>query len=114
MTFFLKCFFGVFVLTGVAFSVYALLQLWETYCFVKTSPGRAKATFVEYDQEWFKTTTSSPSPTNWGQQDFTESWSVMSYPVFSYETEDGRTLQIREAKAHVFEVLVTSRVLCQG
>jgi len=104
MAVFLKCFFGVFILAGIAFSFYALFLLWDTANFVKTSSGRVIGTFSGYDEEWFKTTSSSPSPTNWGQTDFSESWSVMIYPIFSYVTKDGQTLQVREKRPHIFEM----------
>jgi len=104
MAVFLKCFFGVFILAGIAFSFYALFLLWDTANFVKTSSGRVKGTFSGYEEEWFKTVSSSPSPTNWGQQDFSETWSVMIYPVFSYVAKDGQTLQIREKRPHIFEM----------
>jgi hypothetical protein len=100
----LKCFLGLFILMGIAVVLYALHQLWETSSFVKVAPGRGKATFVGYDQEAFKTSTSSPSPTNWGQQDFHETRSVMSYPTYSYIAEDGLTRHVREPKAHIVEV----------
>jgi len=104
MAVFLKCFFGIFILAGIAFSFYALFLLRDTANFVKTSSGHVKGTFAGYEEEWFKTTSSSPSPTNWGQQDFSETWSVMIYPVFSYVAKDGQTLQILEKKPHIFEM----------
>ncbi len=101
---FMKCFLGLFILAGIAAALYALLQLWETAGFVQASPKRAKATFVRYDHEMIKTVSSSPSPTNWGQQDFSESWSVMSYPVYSYVAGDGQLRQHSESMAHIVEV----------
>lgn len=79
--------------------------MWETANFVKASPGRAKATFVGYDRETVENTASSPSPTNRGSQDFQKTWSIMSYPVYSYVAGDGTVHQVRESKAHIVEIL---------
>lgn len=104
MAFALKCFLGLFIVAGAAISLYALQELWQTSGFVKAAPGRDRATFVGYDQEMVETTSSSPSPTNWGAQDFQKTWSVMSYPVYSFTAEDGQVRQYRESKAHVIEI----------
>lgn len=103
MTFALKCFLGLFIFFGIGVAIYALDELWQTSGFVKAAPEKAKAVFLGYDRELTKTTNSSPSPTNPGQQDFSESWSVMSYPVYSYIGADGRRREHREPKAHIIE-----------
>jgi hypothetical protein len=103
MAFILKCIFGLFILTGIAIALYGLREVLGTKNFVETSLGRAKATFVGYDQEVIETRSVSPSPTQPGQQDFQDSSTMMSYPQFEYVTKDGEKRQVQESKAHVIE-----------
>jgi len=99
----LKCILGLFILTGIAIALYGLREVLGTKNFVETSSGRAKATFVGYDQEVVETRSVSPSPTQPGQQDFQDSSTMMSYPQFEYVTKDGEKRQVQESKAHVIE-----------
>jgi hypothetical protein len=103
MAFVLKCILGLFILTGIAITLYGLHQVLGTMTFVKNSPERVKATFVGYDREIIETTSSVPSPIWLGQYDLQKSQSVMSYPCFEYQTKDGSKRRIRESKVHLIE-----------
>jgi hypothetical protein len=103
MAFVLKCILGLFILTGIAITLYGLHQVLGTMTFVKNSPERVKATFVGYDREIVETTSTVPSPTWPGQYDLQKSQSVMSYPCFEYQTKDGSKRRVRESKVHLIE-----------
>lgn len=82
MAFILKCIFSVFILTGIAITLYGLWEIFGTITFVRNSPERVKATFIGYDQEVVETRSGSPSPTSPDRYDFQDSSSIMSYPIF--------------------------------
>jgi hypothetical protein len=103
VAFILKCILGLFVLPGIAISLYGLREVLGTMAYVKNSPERAKATFIGYDREVVETTSTTPSPTWPGRYDFEKSQSIMSYPCFEYQAKDGSKHQIRESKIHLME-----------
>ncbi len=105
MAFILRCILGLFILTGIAITLYGLHQVLGTMTFVKNSPERTKATFIGYDREIVETTSTVPSPTWPGRYDFQKSQSVMSYPCFEYQTKDGSKRRVRESKVHLIEHL---------
>ncbi len=80
----------LFMLAGTAATLYAALEIWNTVSFVQTSTGQAKATFAGYHREIHK----SGGGTN-------KSYSVATYPEFTYRTDDGNTKRVRESKVHV-------------
>lgn len=80
----------LFMLAGTAATLYAALEIWHTVSFVQTSTGRAKATFAGYHREFHK----SGGGTK-------QSYSVATYPEFTYQTDGGKTERVRESKVHV-------------
>ncbi len=80
----------LFMLAGTAATLYAALEIWHTIGFVQTSTGRAKATFAGYHREIHK----SGGGTK-------QSYSIATYPEFTYRTADGKTESVRESKVHV-------------
>ncbi len=103
MAFVIKTILILFMTGGLAIALYGAWEIMETANFVKASPGRTKAKFIGYNREVVQTRTVSPSP-NWeGQQDFHDSWSVMSYPQFEYRTKEGQSRQVQGSKIHLIE-----------
>jgi len=98
----LKYILGVFILIGIAITLYGLYQVLGTMSFVKDSPERVEATFVGYHREIVETTSTSPS-TDWSSPSTEKSTSVMSYPCFEYRTKDGTLRQVCESKIHLIE-----------
>jgi hypothetical protein len=99
----LKCIFGLFILTGIAISLYGCREILGTMSLVKNATERTKGTFIGYDQEIVESRSSSPSPTQWGQVNFEDTQSVMSYPRFEFVGKDGQKKEVRESKQHVIE-----------
>ena len=87
MVFVVKGMLIVFMLIGIPIAVYGAWEIWETMNFVNASPGRLKAKFVGYDREYHKHT-NIPSASDITSSHST-SYSLASYPVFTYRTEDG-------------------------
>lgn len=102
MALILKCILGLFILVGIAITLYGLYQVLGTMTFVKDSPERGQATFVGYHREIVETTSTSPS-TDWSHPSTEKSTSVMSYPCFEYRTKDGTLRQVCESKIHLIE-----------
>jgi hypothetical protein len=103
MATFLKCIFGLFILTGIALSLYACREILGTMSLVKNATERTKGTFIGYDQEIVESRSSSPSPTQWGQVNFEDTTSLMSYPRFEFVGKDGQKKEVRESKQHLIE-----------
>ena len=99
----LKCILGLFILAGIAISIYGGWELLSTTIFVKNTTERARGTFLGYAREVVVSRSSSPSPTNWGQTDFTDTTSYMSYPEFKFTARDGQTVRVLGKKQHVLE-----------
>jgi len=102
MAFVFKCILGLFILVGIAITLYGLYQVLETMTFVKDFPERGQATFVGYHREIVETTSTSPS-TDWSSPSTEKSYSVMSYPCFEYRTKDGTLRQVCESKIRLIE-----------
>jgi len=95
----------LFMLAGIAGIVYGVWEIWRTVSFVSTATERITGTFVGYHRDIHKTTSiRSFSPSNPNMPSTTESYTVATYPEFSYETETGDEQIIREDKVHVFSV----------
>ena len=99
----LKIIFGLFILTGIALSLYGCREILGTMSLVKNATERTKGTFIGYDQEIVESRSSSPSPTQWGQVDFQDTTSIMSYPRFEFVGKDGQKKEVRESKHHLIE-----------
>jgi hypothetical protein len=99
----LKCIFGLFILTGIAISLYGCREILGTMSLVKNATERAKGTFIGYDQEIVESRSSTPSSTQWGQVNFEDTTSIMSYPRFEFVGKDGQKKEVRESKQHVIE-----------
>jgi len=99
----LKIIFGLFILTGIAISLYGCREILGTMSLVKNATERTKGTFIGYDQEIVESRSSSPSPTQWGQVDFQDTTSIMSYPRFEFVGKDGQKREVRESKHHLIE-----------
>jgi hypothetical protein len=89
----IKCMLVLFMLAGIAATFYATLEIRRTVSFVQTSTGRSKATFAGYHREIHK----SGGMTK-------RSYSVATYPEFTYHTHDGKTERVRESKVHVIAI----------
>ena len=98
----LKGMLVVFMLIGVPMTLYGVWEIWKTMNFVDASSGRLKAKFVGYDREYHEHT-NIPSASDITSSHST-SYSVASYPVFTYRTEDGSERLVRESKVHIVEV----------
>lgn len=92
----------VFMLIGIPIALYGAWEIWGTMNFVNASPGRVKARFVGYDRE-YRQHTNIPSASDILSSS-ADSYSVASYPVFTYRTEDGSERLVREPKVHIVEV----------
>lgn len=92
----------VFMLIGIPIALYGAWEIWGTMNFVNASPGRVKARFVGYDRE-YRQHTNIPSASDILSSS-ADSYSVASYPVFTYRTEDGSERLVRETKVHIVEV----------
>ena len=103
MAVFLKCIVGLFILVGIAITLYGLYQVLETMTFVKNSPERVKATFVGYNREIVETTSTITSHSWPGQYGYEKSYTVMSYPCFEYRAKDGSLRRACETKVHLIE-----------
>jgi len=99
----LKCILGLFILTGIAISLYACREILGTVSLLKNATERTRGTFIGYDQQIVESRSSSPSPTRGGELDFQDTLSVMSYPQFEFVGKDGQKKQVRESKQHVIE-----------
>src|SRR4030042_2188635 len=102
MVFVVKGMLIVFMLIGISIAVDGAWEIWETTNFVNASPGRVKAKFVGYDREYHKHT-NIPSASDITSS-HSYSYSIASYPVFTYRTEDGSERLVRESKVHLVEV----------
>ncbi len=102
MVFVVKGMVIVFMLIGIPIALYGAWEIWETMNFVNASPGRLKAKFVGYNREYHKyTNIQSASDIT---SSHSTSYSLASYPVFTYRTEDGSERLVRESKVHLVEV----------
>jgi len=99
----LKIIFGLFILFGIGISLYGCREILGTMSLVKNSMDRTKGTFIGYDHEIVESRSSSPSPTQWGQVDFQDTTSIMSYPRFEFVGKDGQKKEVRESKQHLIE-----------
>jgi hypothetical protein len=99
----LKIIFGLFILFGIGISLYGCREILGTMSLVKNSMDRTKGTFIGYDHEIVESRSSSPSPTQWGQVDFQNTTSIMSYPRFEFVGKDGQKKEVRESKQHLIE-----------
>ena len=96
----LKGFLGLFILIGIPLALYGAGEIWETVNFVKTSPARAKATFVGYHREFHQ----DRSLGGVFETVFEDVLVTASYPQFVYRAEDGQMRQVCESKVHVVEL----------
>lgn len=96
----LKGILGLFILIGIPIVLYGAWEIWGTASIVKTSPARAKATFVGYHQEFHK----ERSLGGVFQTVFEDVLVTASYPEFVYRTQDGQMQQVREPKVHLIEL----------
>jgi hypothetical protein len=99
----LKIIFWLFILAGIAISLYGCREILGTMSLVQNATERAKGTFIGYDYEIIESRSASPSPTQWGQVDFQDTTSFMSYPRFEFVGKDGQKKEVREAKQHLLE-----------
>src|SRR4030043_1532588 len=102
MAFVIKIILIVFMLIGIPIALYGAWEIWGIVNFVNASPGQVKAKFVGYDREYHKHT-NIPSASDITSSHST-SYSLASYPVFTYRTEDGSVRLVRESKVHLVEV----------
>jgi hypothetical protein len=100
MVIFLKCFLGVFILAGIAISLYGAREILGTMSFVKNVVEHTTGTFIDYEREDSAASTSSSS---WDQHDIHDSRVLMSFPQFEFVAKDGTKTQVRESKQHVIE-----------
>lgn len=114
----LKCILGLFILTGIAVSFYGCRELLATWSFVRNAEESSSGAFLGYVRQEVVSRSSSPSSTNWGEQNFTDTTSYMSYPEFEVQDREGRRVRIVGNKQHLIErfrpgqqvrVLVSSR-----
>lgn len=99
----IKVILGVFMLTGLAISLYGCREILGTISLVKSSTERTRGVFVGYDEEIVTTRSSSPSPTDWGRVDFEDTTSLIIYPRFEFVDKDGARKQVSETKMHLTE-----------
>lgn len=99
----LKCILALFILTGIAVSIYGGRELLVTASFVKNSAERLRGTFVGYVREEVVSGSSSSSPNDWGRLDSTDSISYMSYPEFEFDAADGQKVRAVGRKHHLLE-----------
>jgi hypothetical protein len=97
----LKAFLSIFILGGIAISLYAGWQIMLTANFVKTATEHIKGTFTGYDMVEVVSRSSNTSPS--GNLDFEDTTSYMSYPAFEFSDKNGEKRQVTESKNHIFE-----------
>jgi len=102
MAFVIKIILIVFMLIGIPIALYGAWEIWGIVNFVNASPGQVKAKFVGYDREYHKHT-NIPSASDI-LSSHSDSYSLASYPVFTYRTADGSERLVREEKVHIVEV----------
>jgi len=97
----IKAFFGIFILGGIAISLYAGWEILVTINFVETASEHLKGRFAGYDTIEVESTSSTTDI--FGNFDSVKTTSYMSYPIFEFTDRNGEKRQVRESKSHVFE-----------
>lgn len=95
----LKCIFGLFILTGIAISLYGCWEVLGTMTFVRNAAERTKGIFTGYHEE--EVVSRSSSTNQFGQLDFQDTTSYMSYSQFEFTGKNGQKQHITEAKNHI-------------
>jgi hypothetical protein len=93
--------FSLFILAGIAISLYGCWEILGTVNFVRNCPERAKGIFTGYATEEVVSRSTSTSPS--GDLNFEDTTSYMSYPQFEFVGKDGLTQHVTESKNHIFE-----------
>ncbi len=96
----LKIFFAILILAGSAITIFAAWEFAGTFRFLSNANKNVEGTFQGYHREVHKTrnTTTSHSldQSMW-------SYSVATYPEFSYKDENDKIIKVRSPKVHAFE-----------
>ncbi len=99
----IKVILGLFMLSGLVISLYGFWEIVGTFSLVRNSAERTRGAFTGYDREVVESRSPSPSPADLERQDFQDTSSIMSYPVFEFVDKAGVRKEIRESKQHVIE-----------
>jgi hypothetical protein len=97
----LKYILGAFILFGIVIFLYGGREILGTMSFVRNSPERAKGIFKYYVAREVR---SHSTTTNvFGNRDFGETTSYISYPHFEFTSKDGEKQAVTELKHHIIE-----------
>jgi len=97
----IKAFFSLFILGGIAISLYAGWEMLATLNFVRSASEHVKGTFLGYDE--VEVESNSTTTDVFGNFDSVKTTSYMSYPIFQFTDRNGERKQVRESKNHILE-----------
>ena len=95
----LRCILALFIITGIIISLYGGWEILSTYTFVKNTPERTKGVFKGYYDE--EVVSRSSGTNQFGEVDFQDTTSYMSYPEFEFIAKDGQKIEVRGSKHHI-------------
>jgi len=97
----LKTILGIFILAGVLITLYGCWEILCTMNFLKSAPERAKGTFTGYYDE--EVVSRSSYTNQFGNLQFEDTTSYMSYPQFEFTSKDGTKQRVTESKHHLLK-----------